>query len=81
MKLSATLSALYLLTASAAASNLFQQLAGSTAGVKAGGGGVKVPGESPLEHCGSTSGDILTVHKINLFPNPPVPYVSASSVI
>lgn len=73
MKLSTTLSALTLFAASATASNLFQQLASSTFDIKL-GGGAKVPGESPLMHCGETLHDILTVHEINLFPNPPIPY-------
>lgn len=73
MKLSTTLSALALFAASAAASNLFQQLAGSAFDIKL-GGGAKVPGESPLMHCADTLHDVLTVHEINLSPNPPVPY-------
>lgn len=73
MKFSATLPVLSLFAASAAASTLFQHLAGSTLDIKL-TGGEKVPGESPLEHCASTHDDVLTIHKIDLFPNPPVPY-------
>lgn len=71
MKLSTTLPIISLFVASAAASNLFQQLAGSVVNVKTTGS--KVPGESPLYHCGPTSDDILTIDKVDLVPNPPVP--------
>lgn len=73
MKFSATLSVLSLFAASTAASTLFQHLAGNTFDIKL-NGGEKIPGESPLEHCGGTRDDALTIHKIDLFPNPPVPY-------
>jgi hypothetical protein len=63
--------ALSLFAASATASNLFQQLAGGSFSVKS--SGPKVPGDSPLEHCGDTSNDVLTIDKVNLIPNPPVP--------
>lgn len=79
MKLSTTLSVLSLLTASAAASNLFQQLAGSTTVIKVSGGSV-IPGDSPLQHCGDTGGDILSINKIDLTPNPPIPYVSSPPI-
>lgn len=78
MKLSITLPILTLLAAPATASNLFQQLAGSTIGVAV--GGEKVPGECPLMHCGDTHGDILKIDKVNLIPNPPIPYVTSSAV-
>ncbi|KAI5839783.1 ML domain-containing protein [Morchella snyderi] len=63
--------ALSVFVASANASNFFQQLAGnSNPSVQS---GAKVPGESPLYHCGSTSDDVLTIDKVDLVPNPPVP--------
>jgi len=60
-----------LLVASASASSLFQQLAGNSVDVKT--GGQKVPGESPLCHCKEAPDDILTIDKVDLIPNPPVP--------
>lgn len=79
MKLSATVSALSLFATFATASNLFQQLASAAVDVRA-SSGLKVPGESPLEYCGETRNDVLKLEKINLTPNPPIPYVSSSPI-
>lgn len=76
MKLSATISAFSLFATFAAASNLFQQLASAATDVRVSDGS-KVPGESPLEYCGDTRDDILDLEKIDLTPNPPIPYVSS----
>ncbi|KAL7274804.1 Phosphatidylglycerol/phosphatidylinositol transfer protein [Rhizina undulata] len=71
MKLLLQLPVLSVLVLSASASNLFQQLAGKEQPLLP--LGVKVPGESPLEHCDGDKYDILTIEKVNLTPNPPVP--------
>lgn len=80
MKLSATLSALSLFAAFATASNLFQQLASAAVDITASSGS-KVPGESPLEYCEDTHNHILELEKINLIPNPPIPYVSSPYLV
>lgn len=39
------------------------------------GGGLKVPGESPIEFCNyDRDDDLLDVQKIDIAPNPPKPY-------
>jgi len=35
----------------------------------------KVPGDNPLYFCGDPADDILKIEKVDLSPNPPVPYV------
>ncbi|RPA95305.1 phosphatidylglycerol/phosphatidylinositol transfer protein [Choiromyces venosus 120613-1] len=70
MKLS-TLPLLCLLVTSASAGSLFQQLAGNQVSIAA---GAQIPGENPLQHCeDDTSEDALTIERVNLLPNPPVP--------
>lgn len=72
MKLSSTL--LLLLPAFAVASSPFSQVAwGKLPSTQA---GPKVPGSNPLNYCGSTHGDILTIETVDLVPNPPEAYVS-----
>ncbi|KZF25418.1 putative phosphatidylglycerol/phosphatidylinositol transfer protein [Xylona heveae TC161] len=36
-------------------------------------GDLSVPGENPLEFCRDTGEDILTIERVNLTPNPPLP--------
>jgi hypothetical protein len=72
MKLPTTLSTLALLSASASASNFFQQASGSYQ-YPLEAAGSHVPGESPLEYCSETEGHVLTIEKVDLTPNPPVP--------
>lgn len=38
-------------------------------------GAVSVPGENPLTFCDDPGKDILTIERVDLTPNPPVPYV------
>lgn len=35
----------------------------------------KVPGDNPLHYCGDPAEDLLTIEKVDLSPNPPLPYV------
>jgi hypothetical protein len=36
-------------------------------------GALSVPGENPLSFCHEPKDDILTIKRVDLFPNPPVP--------
>ncbi|KAG0135342.1 putative phosphatidylglycerol/phosphatidylinositol transfer protein [Tuber indicum] len=61
-----------LLAASASAGNLFHQvgknLMSPTNGLE------QIPGENPLKYCdGDHSDDVLTIKKVDLIPNPPIP--------
>jgi len=68
MKLSSTL--LLLLPAFAVASSPFSQVSWGKLPANA-QTGAKVPGSNPLNYCGSTQGDILTIETVDLVPNPP----------
>ncbi|PWW75996.1 ml domain-containing protein [Tuber magnatum] len=71
MKLS-TLPLVSLLAASVSAGSLFQQLAGSQ--ISPAGEPKPIPGENPLRYCNEDhSDDILTIEKVDLIPNPPIP--------
>ena len=35
--------------------------------------GPPVPGNSTLYHCKETEGDVLTIERVDIFPNPPLP--------
>lgn len=37
--------------------------------------GIPVKGDNPLEYCANPSGDVLEIKKVDLSPNPPLPYV------
>ncbi|KAG0639818.1 hypothetical protein HOY80DRAFT_885817 [Tuber brumale] len=61
-----------LLAASASAGNLFHQLAKNSMSPM--DGLEQIPGENPLKHCdGDHSDDVLTIEKVDLIPNPPIP--------
>lgn len=40
-----------------------------------------VAGENPLEYCADPENDILEIVSVNLTPNPPLPYVSSTSML
>lgn len=40
---------------------------------------LKVPGDNPLYFCSDPKDDIVQIKKVDLSPNPPVPYVNPSS--
>ena len=40
--------------------------------------GKHVEGENPLEYCSDPSGYLLQIEKVDLSPNPPLPYASTN---
>lgn len=37
--------------------------------------GLPVKGDNPLEYCADPSGHLLQIESVDLYPNPPLPYV------
>ena len=74
MKPSVVLSVLFI--SSASALNFFRQGSGDRSILGSSSEGPPVPGDNPLKHCGPTDEDIIEITKVDLDPNPPVPFVS-----
>jgi len=61
-----------LLAVSVSAGSLFQHLAGNQ--VSPAGESSSIPGDNPLRYCDEDhSHDVLTIEKVDLVPNPPLP--------
>jgi len=55
----------------ASAASMFQQIPGVQSPIST--LSTPVPGENPLNYCGDTGDDILTIENVTLEPNPPLP--------
>lgn len=72
MKFNTTL-LLLLLLATASRGSAASLFAGSVTQFSLINEDLHVPGESPLFHCAPTEGELLSIEKVNLRPNPPTP--------